>query len=462
MCRTSKMDKYKAIIIGSGQGGTPLSKKLAKAGWKTAIVEKDLIGGTCVNVGCTPTKTMIASARTAYVVANAASRGINASKPEIDLKKIVSIKNAVVERFRNGSEEGLEKTENLTVIHGKAKFSGSRTLSISPVSGAEYEIEGEIILIDTGAAPRIPEIEGIHSIKYFDSSSILDLEEIPEHLVIVGGNYIALEFGQMFRRFGSKVTILEKSARLLKREDEDVAEEMTKILKEEGLEFHFDTKPSKISATPKGFDLETDGAGRLSGTHLLLAAGRIPNTGDLNLAVAGVETDEKGFVKVNEKLETSASGVYALGDVTGGPAFTHISYNDYIVLEANLIKRESRTTEGRQVPYCVFTDPQLARVGITETEAKKSGIKFKVARLQMEKVARAIETGETRGLLKAIVDESSDQILGATIIGTEGGEMMTMLQMAMLGKIKARTLREMIFAHPLYAESLNNLFLTLE
>jgi pyruvate/2-oxoglutarate dehydrogenase complex dihydrolipoamide dehydrogenase (E3) component len=456
------MDKYKAIVIGSGQGGTPLSKKLAKAGWKTAIVEKEFIGGTCVNVGCTPTKTMIACARTAWLVNNAARFGVNASRATVDLPKIVSIKNDVVDKFRSGSEKGLEKTENLTVIHGRATFSGAKNLKVTTLEGTELELEGEYIFIDTGAHSAIPDIDGLNDVNYLDSSSILDLEEIPEHLVIVGGNYIALEFGQMFRRFGSKVTILEKSARLLKREDEDIAKEMTKILKDEGIEFLFDTKPEKITKSNTGFDLTTSNNTSISGSHLLIAAGRTPNTADLNLSIPGVETDEKGYVKVNEKLETTAPGIYAVGDVKGGPAFTHISYNDYIILVANLLEGENRSITGRQVPYCVFTDPQLARVGMNVSEAVEAGIKFRVATLPMPRVARAIETLETRGLMKAIVEEETGELLGAAIIGTEAGETMTILQMAMLGKIKAPQLREMIFAHPLYAESINNLFMTLE
>jgi pyruvate/2-oxoglutarate dehydrogenase complex dihydrolipoamide dehydrogenase (E3) component len=456
------MDTYKAIIIGSGQGGTPLSKKLAKAGWKTAIIEKEFIGGTCVNVGCTPTKTMIACARTAWLVNNASRFGVNTSGASIDLPKIVSIKNDVVLKFRNGSEKGLEKTENLTVIHGKATFSGPKTLRVTAAQGTELELEGEYIFIDTGAYPTVPEIDGVHTINYLDSSSILDLEEIPEHLVIIGGNYIALEFGQMFRRFGSKVTILEKSARLLKREDEDIAKEMTKILREEGIEILFDTMAEKITNTDEGFELTTSSKATICGSHLLIAAGRTPNTADLNLSIPGVETDERGYIKVNEKLETTAPGVYAVGDVKGGPAFTHISYNDYIILVANLLDGQNRSITGRQVPYCVFTDPQLARVGMNVNEAVDAGKKFRVATLPMPRVARAIETLETRGLMKAIVDEETGEILGAAIIGTEAGETMTILQMAMLGKIKAPQLREMIFAHPLYAESINNLFMTLE
>ena len=456
------MDKYKAIIIGSGQGGTPLSKKLAKAGWKTAIIEKEFIGGTCVNVGCTPTKTMIACARAAWMVDNAARFGVHASRATINLPKIVSIKNDVVHKFRNGSEKGLEKTENLTVIHGKATFSGAKTLQVSTSQGTSLELEGEYIFIDTGAHPAIPEIDGLDTISYLDSSSILDLEEVPEHLVIIGGNYIALEFGQMFRRFGSRVTILEKSARLLKREDEDIAKEMTKILKEDGIEFLFDTKAEKIRKTSGGFELTAGNNTTISGSHLLIAAGRTPNTADLNLSLPGVETDDKGYVTVNDKLETTAPGIYAVGDVKGGPAFTHISYNDYIVLVANLLEGENRSIAGRQVPYCVFTDPQLARVGMNVSEAVEAGKKFRVATLPMPRVARAIETLETRGLMKAIVEEESGEILGAAIIGTEAGETMTILQMAMLGGIKAPQLREMIFAHPLYAESINNLFMTLE
>lgn len=456
------MEHYQAVIIGSGQGGTPLSKKLAKAGWKTALVEKEFIGGTCVNVGCTPTKTMIGSARTAYVVSQSATRGIHASKPQTDIRKVIDLKNQVVAKFRSGSEKGLLATENLTLIHGEARFSGARSFNIRMDDGSEKEISADKIFIDIGTRPRIPKIEGLDEVKYLTSSTILDLAEIPEHLVIIGGSYIGLEFGQMYSRFGSKVTILERSGRILKKEDEDVSEEMKQILIEEGLDFLFNARAAKISLSEKGFDLTLGSGQIITGSHLLMAAGRIPNTDQLNIESSGVELDDKGFVKVNGKLETSVADIFAIGDVTGGPAFTHISYNDYIVLTANLLEGANRTTEGRQVPFCMFTDPQLARVGLTEGEAKEKGIKYVVAKIPTAQVARAIETGETRGLMKALVDEETNEILGTTMIGTEGGETMTIVQMAMLGKIKAAEIKEMIFAHPLYAESLNNLFMTLE
>ncbi|MEO6915369.1 MAG: mercuric reductase [Chitinophagaceae bacterium] len=456
------MEHYQAVIIGSGQGGTPLSKKLASAGWKTALVEKAFIGGTCVNVGCTPTKTMISSARTAYLIAESGSRGVRSSKPEVDIREVINLKNKIVAKFRNGSEKGLEATENLTVIHGEAIFSREKTLRIKFKDGPDTEISADKIFIDIGTRPNIPKIEGLEDIRYLTSSTILDLEEIPGHLVVIGGNYIGLEFGQMYKRFGSNVTILEKSERLLKKEDEDVSEEMHKILTEEGMEILFNEKTKKITPSAGGFQLITDSGKTIIGTHLLIATGRIPNTDNLNSQIPGVDLDDKGFIRVNGKLETSVKDIYAIGDVTGGPAFTHISYNDYIVIAANLLNGENRTTEGRQVPFCMFTDPQLGRVGMTEAEAKAKGIKYVVAKIPMAQVARAIETGETRGLMKALVDEKTNEILGAAIIGTEGGETMTVVQMAMLGKIKAAEIREMIFAHPLYAESLNNLFMSLE
>ncbi len=338
---------------------------------------------------------------------------------------------------------------------------------MTPNDGGEAnELTAELFFINTGAKTFIPAIEGLNDIDYLTSTTILDLDEVPEHLMVIGGNYIGLEFGQMFRRFGSKVTIVERSGRIVSREDEDVSEELDKILKAEDITILTNAvttslkqkKAGKITATIKVGD-KTE---KVKCSHVLIAVGRTPQTEALNLAKTGVETDERGAIKVNDTLETNVKGIYALGDVKGGPAFTHISYNDYTIVYRNLVMREKLTIKNRPVPYCMFTDPQLGSIGLNETEAKKQKIKYRVAKLPMAYVARAIETGDTRGFMKALVDPDTKQILGATILGVEGGETMTILQMAMAGGITYEQIRWFIFAHPLYAESLNNLFMSLD
>lgn len=459
------MNHYDAIIIGSGQAGNPLAKRLAKAGYKTAIIEKRLVGGTCVNDGCTPTKTMIASGRMAYQCSRSNQLGVTVDDYSINFKKIVARKNEIVSMFRSGSEEGLKKTDNLDLIYGEAIFSGHKTLDVQLNSGGQQQLSAEKIFIDTGTTPAIPPIPGLEESGYLTSTTLLDLNELPAHLLIIGGSYIALEFGQLYRRLGSNVTIVETNDSFLKKEDRDVAAELKKILEEDGIRILTGTvvkqmerlANGEISATIASRDNETNS----TYSHVLVAAGRKPQTPALQLHTTGVDTDEKGYIRVNDKLETNIPGIYALGDVKGGPAFTHIAYNDYVIATQNLLNGQKLTVSGRPVPYCIFTDPQLARIGITEAEAKKQGLDVKIATLPMEKVARGIETGETRGMMKAIVDTKTKKILGAAILAAEGGEVMTALQLAMMGGLTYEQVRYGVFAHPTYAESLNNLFMTI-
>jgi len=461
------MKQYDAIVIGAGQAGGPLAKKLALAGKKTALIEKRWIGGTCVNDGCTPTKTMIASAKAAYMAGNSKPLGIKIKGFSVDMPTIKKRKDEIVHQFRDGSLEGLEATKNLDVIFGDAAFTGDKTISVKlNGDGKTKELKAEQFFLNTGATTFIPEIDGLTDIDYLTSTSILELDHIPEHLLIIGGNYIGLEFGQMFRRFGSKVTVLERSGRIVAREDEDISEELTKILEDEGITIYTNAntadfrkkKDGKIVAGVKIDDKEKT----IKCSHVLVAVGRTPQTAALNLSKTGVETDERGAIKVNEKLETNVPGIYALGDVKGGPAFTHISYNDYTIVYRNLVHNEKLTIKNRPVPYCMFTDPQLGRIGLSETDAKKQKLNYKVVKLPMAYVARAIETGDTRGFMKAIVDADTKLILGVAILGAEGGEIMTVLQMAMMGGITYEQIRYCVFAHPLYAESLNNLFMALD
>ena len=460
------MKQYDAIIIGAGQAGGPLSRKLAEAGKKVAIIEKRWVGGTCVNDGCTPTKTMVASAKMAYLARNSAALGVKIRDFKVDMPTIKKRKDAIVMKSRTGNEKNLEKTQNLDLIFGKASFTGEKTISVKLNSGRTKELTAELIFINTGAKPYVPEIEGLDTIEYLNSTTIMDLNEVPEHLVILGGNYIGLEFGQMFSRFGSKVTVLEKSARIIAKEDEDLSVELTNILKEEKITIFTNTNATKFKKKDGGkITVTVNNNGKeekIKCTHVLVAVGRTPQTAELDLPKAGVKTDDKGHVNVNDKLETNVKGIYALGDVKGGPAFTHISYNDYTIVYRNLLEGQNLSLKDRPLPYCMFTDPQLGRIGISEAEAKEKKLNYKVVKLPMAHVARAIETGDTRGFMKAIVDVDTKLILGAAILGQEGGEIMTVLQMAMLGGITYDRIRYCVFAHPLYSESLNNLFLGLE
>lgn len=459
------MKEFDAIVIGAGQAGVPLAKKLAMAGWKTAIIEKRFIGGTCINDGCTPTKTMVASAKMAYMASRSEDLGVEISSYKVNFKTVMGRKSAVVKQFREGSTAGLEKTENLSIIYGEAKFEGDHTLYVKGNDGSSENYTAKHIFINTGASPVISDIEGVNEIKYLTSTSILELEEIPEHLIIVGGGYIGLEFGQMFSRFGAKVTLFEHSKHLLPKEDDDVCEVVTEIFKEDGIEVITQAKVVKLENLKDGkIKVTVDLSGTLQShtcSHVLLASGRKPQTEFLGLENTGIECDEQGHILTNEFLETKAKNVYALGDVKGGPAFTHISYNDYVVIVENLLNKGKMSIKGRLVPYCMFIDPQIGRIGITETEAKEQGLDYLVAKIPMKNVARAIETSQTRGFMKAVVDKKTKQILGATIIGEQGGETMTILQMAMMGKITYEEIRFTIFAHPLYAESLNNLFMSI-
>ena len=452
---------FDAIVIGTGQGGKPLAVALAAAGWKTAVVERLHVGGTCVNVGCTPTKTMVASARVAYLARRSADYGIHAENLTVNLSEIRQRKQTVVDSFRNGGQSSLERAENLELIFGEASFTSAKTVGVKLNDGRTRELRAPKIFINVGCRPADPGIAGGEQVPILDSSSIMELDELPEHLLVLGGGYIGLEFGQMFRRFGSRVTIVQRAAQLLGREDQDVADEVAKILSEDGIEVLLNTSAMKVERGDEGkihLTVKTaEGEHTIIGSHLLAAAGRTPNSDALNLAAAGVETDQAGFIKTNAKLETNVAGIYALGDVKGGPQFTHISYDDYRIVKTNLLEGGNATITGRFVPYTVFIDPQLARVGLSETEARTKGLNIKVAKMPMAYVARAIEMSETRGFMKAVIDADSNQILGFTVLGIEGGEIMSMMEIAMMGKLPYTALRDATFAHPTLAESLNNL-----
>jgi pyruvate/2-oxoglutarate dehydrogenase complex dihydrolipoamide dehydrogenase (E3) component len=456
---------YEAVVIGSGQGGNPLARAFADSGRKTALVEREHVGGTCINEGCTPTKTMIASAKVAYLDRRSADYGVVDGLVSVEMQKVRRRKREIVDSFREGGERRLERS-GVDLIRGEASFAGEKELVVRPIDGGTLRLTAANIFINTGARPGSAPIEGLDDVPALDSTTIMELDEVPEGLLVLGGGYVGLEFAQMFRRFGSEVTVVQRGPQLLAREDADVADAVAEVLREDGIEVLLRTEARSVRQDGDGaLRLAVsgpEGERTLSGSHLLVATDRPPNTESLNLEAAGVETDEHGFVKVDERLETNVPGIYALGDVKGNPAFTHVSYDDYRVLKANLLEGGDATTSGRLVPYTVFTDPQLGRVGMSETEAREAGRDVLVAKMPMSHVARALEVDEPRGVMKAVVDAESDQILGAAVLGIEGGEVAAMLQIAMMGRLPYTALRDGIFAHPTLAESLNSLFATLE
>jgi pyruvate/2-oxoglutarate dehydrogenase complex dihydrolipoamide dehydrogenase (E3) component len=462
----AEAERFDAIIIGSGQAASPLSRALGEAGWKVALIEREHVGGTCINEGCTPTKAMVASARVAYLARRASDYGVQTGPISVDMTKVRQRKRDIVDSFRGGGERRIKNVPTVDLMMGEARFTGPKTVEVALNAGGTRQLTADKILINAGARPAKPDLKGIENVPTLDSTSIMELDVVPEHLIVIGGGYIGLEFGQMFRRFGSQVTVVQRGEQLLGNEDSDIADEVTRIMREDGIEVLLKTDPQRIEKMPDGkihLNVSAGGSERiLVGSHLLVAAGRVPNTDRLNLAATGVEVDKRGFIRANSALETNVPGIYALGDIKGGPAFTHISYDDFRIVRDNLLSNKQLTIENRFVPYTVFIDPQLGRVGLTEKQAREAGHNIKVAKMPMNYVARALEVDEARGVMKAVVDADSGQILGCSILGIEGGEVMAMLQMAMMGKLHYSVIQEAIFAHPTLAESLNNLFVYLE
>jgi pyruvate/2-oxoglutarate dehydrogenase complex dihydrolipoamide dehydrogenase (E3) component len=455
------VEDYDAIVIGTSQGGRFLPVELAKAGRSVALIERGQLGGVCVNRGCTPTKTMVASARLAYQARRGAEYGVRTGPVSVDLAAVRERKQAMIAGARQNYAGRLAQ-DGLDLIEGEARFTGPKAVEVAVTDGGTRQLTAPVVVIDAGTRPRPLAITGAGDVPVLDSTSIMELDELPRHLIVAGGGYIGLEFGQMFRRFGSEVTIIQSAPRLMMIEDEDVSDEVAAILRDDGITVLTSAAPVRAEPADGGrlrLAVRTrDGERQLEGSHLLSAIGRVPNTEALTPEAAGIRLDDRGFIEVDEYLETSVPGVYAMGDVKGGPAFTHLSYDDYRILHANLIKHEKVSTRDRIVPYTMFIDPQLGRVGLTERAAREQGRAIRVAKLPMSAVIRAIETGEARGFMKAIVDADSRQILGCAVLGSEGGEIMTMIQVAMLGKLPYTAMADAIFTHPLLAEGLNTLF----
>lgn len=451
---------FEAVIIGAGQGGIPLARAFAQAGKRTALIEERYVGGTCINEGCTPTKALVASAKVAFQAGRAQEYGIQVPSVTPDIPAIMARKDRIVASFRDSNLERITDTPNLKLLRGTGRFQAPNRITVTNGSSVK-ELTSQTTVINTGARPRVPDLPGLDQVASLTSRSILELEHLPSHLIVLGGGYVGLEYAQMFRRFGSQVTILTHSGQLLPREDPDIARELRKIFEQEGVRVHLGARPIRTEYTEDGLQVAFEQSGKSStvtGSDLLLAVGRVPNTEKLALELAGVETAESGHILVDAQLRTSGDRIYAIGDVKAGPAFTHVSYDDFRILREILVEGKSGSTEGRLVPYTLFTDPQLGRIGLTESEAREQGLNYRIATLPMSHVARAIETGQTQGLVKALVAPQSKRILGAAVLGMEGGELMGALQIAMMGEIPYPELQQAVFAHPTLVELFNNLF----
>ncbi|WP_027481009.1 mercuric reductase [Deinococcus pimensis] len=465
MTHDAQPEPFDAVIIGAGQAGPPLARALADAGRRVLIVEREHVGGTCINEGCTPTKTMLASATTAETARRGQAFGVHAGPVSVDMTRVRQRKREIVDSWRESGEKGLRDHEGVTLLMGEARFTGPRELEVREGDGRTRTVSAPLVFVNTGARPTVPDVPGLRDLNPLNSTTVMELAEVPRHLLILGGGYISVEFAQMFRRFGADVTVVQRGGGLLGREDPDVSDAMARMLREDGVEVLLEatTREARRDGEDVVLRVAVDGGEReVRGSHLLVATGRAPNTEALDLARAGVEVDDSGHVKVDEFLHTTAEGVYALGDVKGGPAFTHVSYDDYRVVAGEVLRGEKRSVKDRVAPYTVFTDPQLGRVGLSETQAREAGFEVRVAKLPMSRVARAVEAGQTRGFMKAVVDARTERILGAAVLGMDGGEVASMLGIAMMGGLPYTALRDAMLPHPTLAESLNNLFMTLE
>lgn len=443
--------KYDAIIIGTGQSGPALAARLNKEGQKTAIIERKLVGGTCVNVGCIPTKTLIGSARVAYLARQAAEFGVSIDgNVSVDMRRVKARKDEISGASSKGVTEWLERMDNVDLVRGHARFVDSHAVEVNGKT-----MEAERIFINTGARARVPDWSGIDDIAYFTNSNIMDVDFLPEHLLIVGGSYIGLEFAQMYRRFGSKVTVIEMHDRIIGREDEDVSAAVQEILDGEGVRFRLNANCIGVRPNSDGIAVRVDcddGPQEEIGSHLLIAIGRVPNTDDLGLDAAGIEANEYSYINVDDALRTNVAGVWAIGDVNGRGAFTHTSYNDYEIVAANLFDGDHRKVSDRILCYGLFIDPPLGRIGMTEKEVRDSGRRALVGKRMMTRVGRATEFGETRGFMKVIVDADSEEILGATILGLNGDEAIHCLLDTMYAKKPYTVISRAVHIHPTVAE----------
>ncbi|HAU1152310.1 TPA: mercuric reductase [Legionella pneumophila] len=454
--------EFDTIILGGGKGGKTLAMDLAQSGQKVAMVENNQIGGTCINVACIPTKTLVQSAKMAHHCRKAKDYGLNTTLAAIDFKTIRARKEAVVKGMREANlKQFLDSGMDLMLGHGH--FIGSKMIEVILSSPRDNQktlhITADKIIINTGALPYIPPITGLDKVNYFTNDSLMNIDTIPKHLLIMGGGYIGLEFAQMFRRFGAEVTVIEASSEFLSREDKDIAEQVFQTLSNEGIQFAIDTKINAMRQEQTEVIVEANRQGQsetIRGTAILIAVGRRANTAGLHLDKTGVELDERGFIKVNEYLETTAAGIWALGDVKGGAQFTHLSLDDYRLMKHNLQNPQKKlSSQNRLIPYTVFLDPELARIGLTEAQARSQGRPIKIAKIPAAAIPRAKTQGETIGVLKAVIDTETDMILGVSIFCAEAGEILGVIQLAMELGVPYQKLRDMMFAHPTLVEGIN-------
>jgi len=442
---------YDAIIIGTGQSGPALAGRLNKEGLKTAIIERKLVGGTCVNVGCTPTKTLVGSARIAYLAQQAGNFGISIDGDiVVDMKRVKARKDEIAGASNQGVTDWLEGMDNAELIRGHARFVAAHSIEVNG-----DVLEADKIFINVGARARVPDWPGINDMPYFTNASIMDVDFLPEHLIIIGGSYIGLEFAQMYRRFGSEVTVVEMQDRIIGRDDEDVSEAVQEILEGEGVRFRLQADCIEARATDNGIAVRVScegGPEEETGSHLLVAVGRVPNTDDLGLDAAGIDANRFGFIDVDEQLRTNIPGVWAIGDVNGKGAFTHTSYNDYEIVAANLFDNDTRKVSDRILCYGLFIDPPLGRVGMTEQQVRDSGRRVLVGKRMMTRVARAREFGETRGFIKIMVDADTEEILGAAILGLNGDEAIHCLLDTMYARKPYTVISRAVHVHPTVAE----------
>jgi pyruvate/2-oxoglutarate dehydrogenase complex dihydrolipoamide dehydrogenase (E3) component len=442
------MTQFDAIVIGAGQAGPSLARRLAGAGSRVAIVERAQFGGTCVNTGCTPTKAMVASAYAAHLARRATEYGVTiGGSVTVDMRQVKTRKDAIVAASRNGVEASLRQTEGITVVQGHARF-----VSNCGITVGERTLEAPRIFINAGGRPAVPAIPGLDTVPYLTSSTILNLDMVPDHLVVIGGSYVALEFAQIYRRFGSAVTIIEMAPRLIGREDPEISDAVRQILEAEGIQIRLSTKTMRVAPGIRVSIEDTTGAGTIEASHLLLAAGRRPNTDDLGLDRAGVDVDPRGYIKVDDGLQTNVPGIWAVGECNGHGAFTHTAYNDFEIVAENLLAGGSRSVRDRIMAYALFVDPPLGRAGMTEHEAVAAGHRILVGSLPMTRVSRAFEKGETQGLMKLIVDGDTKAILGAAILGVGGDEVVHSILDLIYAKAPYTILQQVVHIHPTVAE----------
>ncbi len=445
------MPNYDAIIIGTGQSGPALARRLVAAGRKVAIIERKLFGGTCVNVGCTPTKTLVASAYVAHVARRATDYGVRIEGAvNVDMKAVKARKDSVVAVFRNGVERSLKTLQGCTVYEGHGRFVAEKKVEV-----VDSELVADQIFINVGARAAIPPIPGLEQVPYLTNSSMMDIDSLPSHLLILGGSYVGLEFAQVYRRFGSKVTVIEFGPRLISREDEDVSQAVADFLKEEGIDVRVDSKMVGVVKQGNSIVAKVESGGRISeitGTHMLVATGRRPNTDDLGLDKSGIATDRRGYIQVDDQLRTNISGIWAMGDCNGRGAFTHTSWNDFEIVAANLLDNDQRRVSDRITAYALYTDPPLGRAGMTEAEARKTGKPALISTMAMKDVMRAYERGETKGFMKILVERDSKQILGASFLGLEGDEVIHCVLDIMYAKAPYTVIQRAMHIHPTVSE----------